>query len=431
MLKLRLLEQFSAAVCRKGRLVTTLALILASTSIPRAHAQLNIGVSANPACPGATVNVSVINNYNTEGYVDELGVSGCTITNTDGQTYAYGYFTMPGQDNVEITAVDDNGCNSLTVVNGANIPASTNTNSIAGTVISNGVLGPANFIVCAVGSGITAPTNSGTVVRGTNITVIKSSCGNTISSNATPVPYTKGDSYFTWTSNGVLVTNIPAAFTNAGSYTFEGYVHFLPPPTNFGGITNVIPVDLGPLTVCVFYFTNICTPGSVSLTNTSAATNYTLGVAPSLSVSTNATNAALEFKTNCPCVTSLNADITSNPPPIILSNWWTVSGPGPTYANSGSGLSTGPLSPIPTNGGTGTATFYVSYATWTNYANSAPWCCTNTNSVQVPFNVLQITLTNILFGGSKYMVYQDANGAPYPIPDWTTTNSSPMCFVAS
>ena len=139
------------------------------------------------------------------------------------------------------------------------------------------------------------------------------------------------------------------------------------------------------------------------------------GRLPNLSVSNIAINAALEFITNCPCDASLNADVTSNLPPIILSNWWTVTGPGTNYTNSGSGLSTGSLPP-PTNGGTGTATFYVSYTTWTNSANSAPWCCTNTNSVQIPFNVLQLTLTNLAFTNGNHTVYQDANAQPYPSP---------------
>ena len=225
MLKLRLLEQFSAAVCRKGRLVTALALILASTSIPRAHAQLNIGVSANPACPGATVNVSVINQYNnTEGWGGDLEVTGCIITDTDGQTYANGYFTMPGLPNVVIVAAYDNGDSfteiSLTVTNSANVPASTNVTPVPGTIISTGVLSPTNFVICAFGSGIANPPgDAGTVVSGMWRTNIISLCSNTISSNGIVVPYTQGDTFFTWMSNGILVTNLPAAFTNGGSCT--------------------------------------------------------------------------------------------------------------------------------------------------------------------------------------------------------------------
>jgi len=132
---------------------------------------------------------------------------------------------------------------------------------------------------------------------------------------------------------------------------------------------------------------------------------------------------------NCACDTSLNTNVGSNLPPIILSNWWTVSGPG-TYTNSGSGLSTGSLSPLPTNGGIGTATFYVSYSTCTNTANSAPWCCTNTNSGQVPFNVLQMTVTNLAFGGGLHTVYQDANAKPYPSSQWTTNTNYPVCYTA-
>jgi hypothetical protein len=356
---------------------------------------MSIYVSENPACPGDFVNVSVTNNDNGEYSLDGLVVNGCNISWSDGQTYALGYLYMPGQENVEIVAHNDNyfSTTSLTVINGANIPGQTTNRPVAGSIISNGTLSPTNFILCAVGSGITAPTNCGTVVNGMLIPTVYSLCGNTIASTTNFESYTRGDIYFTWTSNGVLVTNIPSAFTSAGSYSFEGYVTYIPPAGFL--FTNAITVDLGPLTVCVFSFSNSCTPGSVSLANNSAATNFILGAAPSLSVSTNATDAALEFITNCDCDTSLNANVRSNLPPIILSKWWTVSGPGTNYTNHGTGLSTGSLSPIPTNGGTGTATFYISYTTWTNSANSAPWCCTNTNSVQVPFNVLALNITDV------------------------------------
>jgi hypothetical protein len=227
-------------------------------------------------------------------------------------------------------------------------------------------------------------------------------------------------------SNGVLVTNLPARFANAGSYNFEGYVNFTPP----GGFafTNAVTVDLGPLTVCVFSFTNNCAPGSVSLTNTntSANTNFSLCAGGRLGVATNATNALITLTTNCPCDASLNGTVTSNLPPTILSNWWTVRGPG-NYTNSGSGLSS-LLSP--TNGGTGTNTFYVSYTTWTNTTNSAPQCCTNTNSLQVPFNVLQMTVTNLAFGGGLHTVCQDANAEPYPANQWTTNTNYPVCYTA-
>ncbi len=95
--------------------------------------------------------------------------------------------------------------------------------------------------------------------------------------------------------------------------------------------------------------------------------------------------------TNCPWNTNLNTSGITNVAPIIISNWWTVSGPGTGYTNYGTGLSTGSLSPLPTSGGIGTATFYVSYSTWTNTTSSLPSYCTNTNSVQVPFNVIQIS----------------------------------------
>jgi hypothetical protein len=252
MLKLKLLAGFWMAFCRKGKWAFALAVMLASTSIPRAIAQsIDIEVSENPACPGDLVSVTVTASDSGESSPGYLGVTGCTITTSDDKTYAYGDFTMPGQSNVEIIAYNDICTNTLTVTNGVNIPVATNVKSDAGTIISNGVLSPTNLILCPVGSGITAPTNSGTVVgNGMLITNVTSSCETLISSDTnSSFAYTWGTIYYTWTSNGVLVTNLPATFTNAGSYSFEGYVNYTP-PTNFP-LTNVITVDVGPLSVYV------------------------------------------------------------------------------------------------------------------------------------------------------------------------------------
>jgi hypothetical protein len=427
MLKLKLISEFSV-VCRKAGRLTPLAFILVSTWLPCAHAQqVSIGVNQNPACPGTTILVWVTADNNGEDG-DDLAVSGCTITNTDWETYAYGYFIMPDQGEVVISAYDHQGGYSLTVANSANIPVATNVSCTPGTIISNGVITPTNFVICAAGSGMGfSPGHDGTLVgTGTVATNITDACGNLISSNGISVPYTPGQMYFTWMSNGVLFTNIPPIFTNAGSYSFEGWVNYTP-STNRRACATTITVDVGSLTVCVYSVSSNCTPGSVGLSNTSPATNFTLCACGSLSATTNATNAVLTFTTNCPGSTGLNGTLTSNLPPTILSNWWTVSGPG-TYTNHGSGLSTATLDP--TNGGTGTATFYVSYTTW---KNATPMCGTNvyTNSLSVQFNVLQLTVTNLAFGGGGlHTVCQDANAQPYPSPQWTTTTNYPVCYTA-
>ena len=129
-----------------------------------------------------------------------------------------------------------------------------------------------------------------------------------------------------------------------------------------------------------------CTPGSITLTNVSTSTNFGFGNQATLSVSNIISNAVVTVTTNYPSAPQYNTSWTSNLPPTGVSNWWSVIGPG-TYTTNGTGLS---ASFTPTNGGTGTNTFYVSYTTWTNSPQPA---VTNvfTNSLSVGFNVIQIS----------------------------------------
>ena len=444
MLKLKLLERFLAEICRKGTRFAALALILASTWIPRAEAQqFNIVANPNPACPGATVSVSVTFDYNGEDYGLYLGVTGCTITNTDSETYAYGSFTMPNSTNVVIGATYDLSSDSLTVSNAVNIPASTNSAAGAGTVISNGVLSPTDFILCAVGSGITAHLFRHSCQRDVdNEHKLLMRKHHIVQRNCRAL-HAIGRRLFYLDKQWRSCHQHPGRIYKCRLVTFEGYVKFIP-PARFP-LTNAVTVDIGQLTVCVFSFSNTCTSGSVSLASTSASTNYILGDAPSLSAATtNATDALFDFITNCPCDSSLDADVTSNlPATIILSKWWTVRGPGTTYTNHGIGLSTGPLSPLPTNGGTGTATFYVSYTTWTNSANSAPWCCTNTNSVQVPFNVLSLNIVdtnnlpitnannnNVVIVGQNIALNAQSAGGTFSNYQWTVGATVTPIFLS-
>ena len=107
----------------------------------------------------------------------------------------------------------------------------------------------------------------------------------------------------------------------------------------------------------------------MALTNTTAGTNFCFGSAVTASgtnwvttnsqivVTTTYTNASGAVTTNCPPMS-----VTNTVAPTVVSNWWTVSGPG-NYTNSGAGLT---ATFTPTNGGSGQITFYLTYS------NNAP-----------------------------------------------------------
>lgn len=111
-----------------------------------------------------------------------------------------------------------------------------------------------------------------------------------------------------------------------------------------------------------FYSTN-CTAASLSLTNLTVTTNgcpnsgfsASAGHATSNAIqiiTSNFTNACGNVDTNCPA-----SKVTNSISPIVVTNWWTISGVGSTPP-SGSGLS---ASFTPTNGGDGTITFYTQW----------------------------------------------------------------------
>jgi hypothetical protein len=269
-------------------------------------------------------------------------------------------------------------------------PITNSTNSTPGSIVlTNATLTPTYG---AVGTSFSASviqiTNNAVVVVTTNCDC-DSSFNGTFTTNPAPTVLTNWwtATVGTFSTNGTG-TNTQAPFTptagGKGSVTF--YVKFTD-----GCDTNLQTANAS-CDLCVSTnSTNCVTNGGVGLAITSTNTNFCFGTQVTLSATNLLTNAVLVVTTNCPWNTNLNTSWTTNVAPTIISNWWTVSGPGTSYTNYGTGLSTGSLSPLPTNGGTGTATFYVSYTTWTNATNSASWCCTNTNSVQVPFNVLQIS----------------------------------------
>jgi len=178
--------------------------------------------------------------------------------------------------------------------------------------------------------------------------------------------------------------------------------------------------------------TNCAVAGSMVLTNTTPATNFCFGNAVTASVAnlvatnsqiiitTTYTNAAGAVTTNCP-----PSFITNRIVPMVISNWWTISGPG-SYTNRGAGLS---ATFTPTNGGNGIVTFNLTYASQTP-------CSTNAKTapqIQVPFNVVQITNitssnfptneTRLLLGVGERVLLNLA-GDPGGNFTWSTTAGS-------
>jgi len=286
------------------------------------------------------------------------------------------------------TNVCPNLTNTIATVSWCAITNSTNSTP-GSMVLTNATINPASG---AVGTSFSASaiqmTNNAVVVVTTNC-ACDSSFNGTSTTNPPPIVLSNWwvATVGTFSTNGTG-TNTQTPFTptdgGIGSVTF--YANYTD-----GCDTNLQMASNSCALWVSTNSTNCVTNGGVGLANTSTNTNFCFGTQVTLSATNLVTNAVLMVTTNCPWNTNLNTSWTTNVVPTIISNWWTITGPGTSYTNYGTGLSTGSLSPLPTNGGMGTATFYVSYTTWTNTTNSLPSYCTNTNSVQVPFNVIQIS----------------------------------------
>ena len=109
--------------------------------------------------------------------------------------------------------------------------------------------------------------------------------------------------------------NLPASLTN--SLTATAYVIMQSSDSN---VCPNIPYNYGSVNWCVATISTNCTnAGCISLSNTSASSNFCFGSPLILSVTTNSTNALVAFTTNCPCGDSLDGTLTTNVPPSILS----------------------------------------------------------------------------------------------------------------
>ena len=218
------------------------------------------------------------------------------------------------------------------------------------------------------------------------------------------------------TCSGSTTNDTNIIINNAGSVLWQigtnTNLTVLPPLTNASGtlsatayviVTNnaiggvCLPpgrVDLGTVTWGVSTNTTNFNDGSVTLVNTLTNTNFCVGDAATFVAATNVTPAVIVVTTNYMPFTNLDTFATNYAAPVIVTNWWTVSGPG-IYTNFGTGLS---ASFTPTNLGAGTNTFYLTYS------NTAP-CDTNLCTapiLSVPFTViaLQPSGTNCASPGS-------------------------------
>ena len=201
-----------------------------------------------------------------------------------------------------------------------------------------------------------------------------------------------------WTTNSTLAPcNLPGTFTS--SFTATACIVGQSSDTNAcPNLTNMI----GTVTWCAITNSTNSTPGSIILTNaTINPASGAVGTSFSASVMEITNNAVVVVTTNCACDTNFNGTSLTNPPPIVLSNWW-VATVG-TFSTNGTGTNT--QTPFtPTDGGIGSVTFYVNYTdgydtnVQTASTNCALWVSTNsTNCVTNGGVGLAITSTNTNF----------------------------------
>jgi hypothetical protein len=217
-----------------------------------------------------------------------------------------------------------------------------------------------------------------------------------------------------WSTNG---TGLTAAFTptncGLGSVSF-GLTYTNGSPCNSSGTSGAGTSFTVKCDCFNSSYTTNNKEGSVTMTNlTMTPTNSCLGKSFSASadrsisnavvkITTHHTNACGNVNTNyCP-----DTSVTNRPLPTIITNWWTVSGPG-SYSTNGSGASAGPFTP--TNGGSGTVTFFTK---WRHAVDTNVTAITSTNlAFNVSTNCVQSTTETNCVDGSVTL----ANGIMSPV----------------
>jgi hypothetical protein len=200
----------------------------------------------------------------------------------------------------------------------------------------------------------------------------------------------QGPGSYTASGSGLNAVFTPAGCGSGTVHFFTTWQHVCDSGQSTAFASGSFTVNCANTCRVVGVSTNCAVSGSMALTNTTAGTNFCFGNAVNASVAnlvttnsqiiitTTYTNAAGAVTTNCP-----PTFVTNSVAPTVVSNSWTVSGPG-SYTNSGAGLT---AAFTPTNGGSGIVTFNLTYSSQTP-------CATNVITappIRVPFNVIQIT----------------------------------------
>ena len=170
-------------------------------------------------------------------------------------------------------------------------------------------------------------------------------------SNVTNWWVASGPGGFTATGNGLSAAFTP---TNAGGGTITFNSQWSSPaPCASPGTASA---SAGYTILAPQWQTNCLQEGSVSLTNVTLNPGTNVCVSNNITAVTGYTvsNASVQVVDVNNCALA----VTNQVPPVVLTNWWVVSGIG-AIPPSGSGLS---ATFMPTNGGNGTVTFYSTYS---------------------------------------------------------------------
>jgi hypothetical protein len=268
--------------------------------------------------------------------------------------------------------------------------------STSGSCVTSGsivLVAPTNSPAVVVGSGVSLSAGYLVVTGQVQVTTTYTNTGN---SGADACPTTT-------TNLPMIPTILSSSWTaSVGSFSTNGTgltANFTPTCGGCGRVdfsvtyTNASPCNNSGSSGASGYFfvatlTTNCTSVPPVMGVSSTNFNFCIGTLVTLSVTNNNVTNAVWVTTNwpsCPGCTNVSANGPTNyVSPAIVSNWWTVSGPG-NFSTNGTGLS---ATFTPTNCGAGTVTFNETYK------NNTPCDPTNVysaNPISLGFNVDAVT----------------------------------------